>query len=215
MIKFCMAERIDKVEFEAPELFQPQFVQIEAGILSTIKAYVPWFSQYYSQLKKENCDLTPLVESVEEIVDICSTIILQNYPPLIQQCATDLLLSMVRTVRLPFLISMKSYQNLILAGCQKIVQLDAKSNRLFYNVLVCGYLLPWPDCLDKEQHWEQRGEEFNTFATTFTMDFNNLSTNLDLLNNKHIQVSDYDSLDNFTNCMSLYLFVYILGQDAS
>ena len=217
MIKFCMTEKIHIVEFEAPELFRPQFVQIEAGILSTLKAYVPWFSQYYSQLKRENCDLTPLVESVEEIVDICSTIILHNYPLLIQQCGTDLLLSIVRTVRLPFVIYMKSYQNLILAGCQKIVQLDAKSNRLFYNVLVCGYLLPWPDCLDKGQLWEQRGAEFNTFATRFTMDFNNLSTNTDILNNKQIQVSVYNTsiIILLLICISIYLFDYILAQDAS
>ena len=189
MIKFCFSASVHNLEFEPPDIFLPQFVQVEAGILSTLKAYVPWFSQYYGQLKRDNLDLAPLIEYVEDIVDICSTIILQNHPPLIQRCAVDLLLSLVHTVRLPFVMSIKSYQNLVLAGCQKIVQLDAKSNRLFYKMLICGYLMPWPECLEKEQQWDRRKEEFNTFSNTFSMDFRNLSTNADLMNNKEMQVS--------------------------
>ena len=79
---------------------------------------------------------------------------------------------------------------------------------MFYRMIVCGYLMPWPDCSEKDQHWEQRSEEFKKFTNTFTMDLKNLCASQDLVNNKEIQVTYYKN----SIPLRIYTYVFINSQ---
>lgn len=192
MIQFSIQHNLYRIHINLANTStsdSPDFTKTLSHMLSTLKAYTPWFSQYHRQAKKEESLMDVLFSYTQKIVSICHTLITKPCSNVLKLCSCDLLLSLTGSVRLSFLLNIKEYQYLLLLGCQRQLQLDANSRILFYRAIVCSYMLPWPDVSEKEQFWDQRENELKQFILKFSEDFTNIVNNQNLMNDTAIQVT--------------------------
>ncbi|GAB1610031.1 exportin-6-like isoform X1, partial [Argonauta hians] len=188
-VAYSGSAKLYEVSSIAQTVLQPDFIEVHAQALATLKAFSHWLSQYHCESQKVNQpqQFTILFST---LVDATLPLFQTQIPEKIVQSAAHLLLSLMVTVRPSYLLQMASVQELYThIGQGHCKDMPQEVQLLLYRALSHYLLLPWPHLSDSEQDWEKRAGYHRDFTRQLTLNYCQLRDTQVLLENKALQES--------------------------
>ncbi|XP_036369999.1 exportin-6-like isoform X2 [Octopus sinensis] len=195
-VAYSGSAKLYEVSSIAQTVLQPDFIEVHAQALATLKAFAHWLSQYHSESQKIS---QPLKFTIlfSTLVEATLPLFRKQIPEKIVQSAAHLLLSLMVTVRPSYLLQMTAVHNLYSQiGHGHCKDMPQEVQLLLYRALSHYLLLPWPHLSDTDQDWEKRAAYHRDFTRQLTLEFCQLRDTQALVENKALQESAKCLIEN-------------------
>lgn len=186
-LAYSASAKLYEVSSIAQTVLQPDFIEVHAQALATLKAYAHWLAQYYTEAQKIN-QQAKFASLFSTLIEAVVPLFRKQIPEKIVQSAAHLLLSLMLTVRPSYLLQMPCIQGLYTQVSQgQCKELPLEIQLLVYRALSHYLLLPWPNLSETEQDWTNRATYHRDFSCQLTMEYCQLKDTQALIENKTLQ----------------------------
>ncbi|XP_023212729.1 exportin-6-B-like [Centruroides sculpturatus] len=101
-----------------PSVLKPDFIEVHAQVLATLKAFSHWMFLYSSQVLEKKDREQEYIKLITTVVQVAITNINEKVPEKIAHSACHLLKSVTSVIRPSFLCNLESIQQLYAIVCQ-------------------------------------------------------------------------------------------------
>ncbi|XP_067127336.1 exportin-6 [Centruroides vittatus] len=170
-----------------PSVLKPDFIEVHAQVLATLKAFSHWMFLYSSQVLEKKDREQEYIKLITTVVQVAITNINEKVPEKIAHSACHLLKSVTSVIRPSFLCNLESIQQLYAIVCQGKLNLPLESQKLVHRSISNILLLPWPNVSNDEQQWESRYSRFEEFVKSITSSFRQIQHAPNFSIDKYVQ----------------------------
>ncbi|CAH1795674.1 unnamed protein product [Owenia fusiformis] len=179
--------KLFEIHSSAQSVLQADFIEVHAQALAALKAYSHWLAQFGVESGPEPAKVK-FQSLVSAIVDCTVPLISKQIPDKIVQSASHLLLSVMTTIRPPFLLTLPTIQHLYTSVSQGLCEpMSQEVQLLVYRSLSNYLLLPWPNMSEAGQNWPDRSANHSSFIKQLTSAYRQLKDTNSLANSKTLQ----------------------------
>lgn len=180
--------RLFEVNTAVPTVLKPDFIEVHAQTLASLKAYSHWMAQFYSESVRQEPLKEQFLNMMRLMIDATVPMINNEIPEKIVHSAAHLLVSLTSTIRPANFFQLPLVQQLYGGvGQGHTEQLNFETQLLLYRALSNILILPLFNVSESEQQWSVRSEHHVNFVKRLTASYQQIKDTPNYADNKVLQ----------------------------